>query len=183
MEKLSQIIMCRVNNKDWKGIQLSRGGPYISHVFFADDLILFSEANHAQAHVLKECLEVFCQIFGQRVNLEKSAIYCSANLNHCVAKDIAGIIGSPMVSNLDTYLGVPIIHSKTSKRTYNHFLEKMKLKLATWKGQHLSLAGRSVLVKVVLSSLPVYTMNTVKLPTSICKNVDKIARLSLVGSS
>ncbi|KAL5773508.1 hypothetical protein ACOSP7_013099 [Xanthoceras sorbifolium] len=41
MEKLSHIINCKVVDNSWKAIKVSKGGPEISHLFFADDLILF----------------------------------------------------------------------------------------------------------------------------------------------
>lgn len=52
----------------------------------------------------------------------------------------------------------------------------MKGRLANWKGNLLSLAGRNVLVESVLSSLPVYSMNMVKLPKAIYSEIDKISR-------
>lgn len=45
MENLSQIIECKVIDKDWLGVKVSKNVPKISHVFFADDLILFFEVS------------------------------------------------------------------------------------------------------------------------------------------
>lgn len=136
MEKLCQIITCRVNCKDWKGIRMSRGGPLISNVFFANDLILFLEAMQSQAHIFKECLDVFCAISGQKVSLEKSALHCSANVNHNVTVEIAKIIGFSRGDDLGTYVGVPLIHSRASPK-YKHILEKMKQRLAGRVGTYL----------------------------------------------
>ena len=43
----------------WKPVNISRGGPEISHIFFADDLILFGKATIHQAKTMKECLDIF----------------------------------------------------------------------------------------------------------------------------
>lgn len=107
---------------------------------------------------------------------EKSTLFCSKNVSHNVASDLARIVGSFLVADLGMYLGVPLIHSRFSKNTYQYVLYKMNKRLACWKGQHLSLAGKSVLIKSVLSSLPVYSMNIVKLLKSICNKMDKISR-------
>lgn len=43
----------------WKPIHLSRGGVGISHLFFADDLMLFGEASESQTWRLIECMNRF----------------------------------------------------------------------------------------------------------------------------
>jgi hypothetical protein len=60
MEKLSHLINYAIETKQWKPVRASGSGPFISHLFFADDLILFSEASDYQASVLKGCLDLFC---------------------------------------------------------------------------------------------------------------------------
>ncbi|KAL5733231.1 hypothetical protein ACOSQ2_032923 [Xanthoceras sorbifolium] len=65
MEKLSHLIVDCVNKGSWKPIAVSRGGPLISHLFFADDLILFGHATTQQAESMKLCLDRFCGSSGQ----------------------------------------------------------------------------------------------------------------------
>lgn len=45
MERLCHLIDEAVENGRWKPIRLSRGGPQLSYICFADDLILFAEAS------------------------------------------------------------------------------------------------------------------------------------------
>lgn len=49
IERLSQAISQEVYHDSWKPIQLKRGGPLLSHLFFADDLILFNIADTHQS--------------------------------------------------------------------------------------------------------------------------------------
>ncbi|KAL6129850.1 hypothetical protein ACLB2K_068232 [Fragaria x ananassa] len=49
----------------WKAVKASQSGPKISHLFFADDLILFTEASSLQASLHKTCLDNFCALSGQ----------------------------------------------------------------------------------------------------------------------
>ena len=81
MERLCHQIDLFVAKKEWKPISLSRGGPALSHVCFTDDLILFAEASISQIRVIRKVLERFCGASGQKVSLEKSLIFFSANVH------------------------------------------------------------------------------------------------------
>ncbi|XP_050232919.1 uncharacterized protein LOC126681421 [Mercurialis annua] len=58
------------------------------------------------------------------------------------------------------------------KDTWEHVVERFNSKLALWKGSFLSPAGRLVLLKSVLFSVPVYFMSTILMPISIRKNLE-----------
>ena len=62
---------------------------------------------------------------------------------------------------LGMYLGVPTINGRSSKREYQYLVDKVNGKLAGWKSKTLSLAG---LIQSALSTIPLYTMQTTKLP-------------------
>jgi len=85
MERLCHQIEFSVANKEWKPIRLSRGGPSLSHVCFADDLILFAEASLSQIRVVCKVLERFCEASGQKVSLAKSLIFFSDNVHRDLA--------------------------------------------------------------------------------------------------
>lgn len=44
---LGQLIDGKCADKLWKPVKTSRNVPSFSHLFFADDLVLFAKANHA----------------------------------------------------------------------------------------------------------------------------------------
>lgn len=45
MDKLSHRIEQKVMSKNWKAVKLGRQGAVISHLIFADDLLLFWETS------------------------------------------------------------------------------------------------------------------------------------------
>ena len=51
MERLAHRIEVSVQSKKWRPINLSREGLQLSHLFFADDLVLFAEASMEQVGV------------------------------------------------------------------------------------------------------------------------------------
>ncbi|XP_024190144.1 uncharacterized protein LOC112194121 [Rosa chinensis] len=183
MEKLSHLIQSAIEVGQWKPIKSSQSGPLVSHLFFADDLILFAEASTNQARVLKKCMDLFCSISGQSVNFEKSKIYCSPNVRTNLARAISGICGSPLTKDLGKYLGVPLLHSRVTKLTYSEMIDKVHGRLCGWKSKTLSMAGRLTLINSVTASIPIYTMQTAKIPLSTCDALDKLNRDFLWGDS
>ncbi|KAE8703038.1 hypothetical protein F3Y22_tig00110474pilonHSYRG00005 [Hibiscus syriacus] len=61
-ERLAQSIANAISNRSWKPIKLSRSGPPLSHLFFADNLVLFAEASVSQLAVIKSILAEFCEV-------------------------------------------------------------------------------------------------------------------------
>lgn len=59
MEALNHRITQTAAEGTWKGIKASQNGPCLTHIFFADDLILFGEASSQQAKVMAYTLIAF----------------------------------------------------------------------------------------------------------------------------
>ena len=57
--------------KSWKGVKASRTGTEITHLFFADDVLLFGQGTERQARVMREAVEEFWEASGQKANLHK----------------------------------------------------------------------------------------------------------------
>ncbi|GLT50394.1 hypothetical protein SLA2020_238810 [Shorea laevis] len=182
MEKLAQMIQRRVDSKAWKPLSLSRGGVSISHLFYADDLMLFAQASGAQLDVILECLDQFAKSSGLILNLQKSKLFFSPNVQPAMANALSARCGIPLSSDLGVYLGIPITHGRHSHKNYRYLLERMQQRLAGWKRDHLSLAGRKVLIQSVTSSIPAYTMQSTLLPKSTCDAIDRLNRDFLWGS-
>lgn len=64
IERLNHLIEDMVYKGAWKLVLASGGGPPLSNLFFADDLILFGEASIEQAKVMKYCLDLFYSASG-----------------------------------------------------------------------------------------------------------------------
>nr|KYP61054.1 Retrovirus-related Pol polyprotein LINE-1 [Cajanus cajan] len=183
MERLFQLINMTIDHRLWKPIQLSRNGPMISHLAFADDIVLFAEASLDQVEVIQGCLNVFCDSAGQKVSNEKTRIFFSKNVGHVVRSEISNAFGFQRTENLGNYLGVPTHHSRVSHATYQSIIDKVNNRLSGWKAKNLSFAGRITLTKSVLEALPSYIMQTVSLPKTVCDALEKSSRGFLWGDN
>lgn len=72
-----------------------------------------------------------------------------------------------------------LIHDRINKRTYSYLVDQVASNLTAWKSKSLSLAGRVTLIKAVTSSIPIYAMQTAKLPETIYNSLDKLNRYFL----
>ncbi|CAN1163136.1 Putative ribonuclease H protein At1g65750 [Linum perenne] len=84
--------------------------------------------------------------------------------------------------DLGRYLGVPIIHGRALNAHYKFLLENLDSKLAGWKRETLSLAGRVTLAVSVLNAMPSYAMQTAVLSDAICDKIDQRIRSFVWGA-
>jgi hypothetical protein len=75
-----------------------------------------------------------------------------------------------------TYLGLPISNKKLRKNDLMVWVEKVADRLPNWKARLFSLAGRTAMVRFVLSAIPVYLLIAMNIPKWVIKSIDKIRR-------
>lgn len=158
IEKLGQWIAQKVAEGRLKDVKASRYSPGLNHLFFADDLLLFAEARGDQLVCLKEGLKQFCCCSGQMINYQKSSIFFSSNVAEKEANRPSELLGIPMKKELDRYLGHHIVLKGRDRERHIVLLQKIQSKVAGWKLQCLSRAGRLTLAQSVLGSIPMFNM-------------------------
>lgn len=183
MERLGHMIEKEIQAKKWKGIKMGRNGLVITHLFFADDLILFGEASENQLQLMGETMKKFCDLSGHRINLAKSKAFFSRNVHITKALSLSQQVGIGITTDLGKYLGVPLLHTKITKLMYFPLLQKVQSRLSSWKGKFLTMAGRTVLIKAVLSAIPGYQMQTTLLHKGVLKDLEKYSRQFLWNQS
>ncbi|KAL9681842.1 hypothetical protein QQ045_013631 [Rhodiola kirilowii] len=151
-ELLSAKISSVVARNSLSGIKFGREGPIISHLFFADDSIFFIKATKEEATVFREVLSQYEMVSGQRINMKKLEVVFSCKTPADRRKYIGNLL------RIEQKDGDLQLH-------YGKDLEEGKI---------LSMAGKEVLIKAVVQSIPVYMMSVYYFPQ---KNLDNIAKL------
>ena len=173
---LGNLIEEKCSKGSWCPLKASWGNLSISHLFFADDLILFAKVNNEICEVIPEVLRIFCMELGQKISNEKSRIYFSANVGEDLKERVCDKLGIFENKDFGKYLGFPLKHNGAPRGQYNFVAERVMKKLAGWKTKFLSFAGRAMLVKSIMSAVPNHVMQGANLPRPLCDKLDKINR-------
>ncbi|XVF01987.1 hypothetical protein REPUB_Repub04eG0137300 [Reevesia pubescens] len=125
LEKLSHLINKEVKNGHWKPFMVTRQGPGLSHICFADDMMLFGKATSAQVDIMMKVLNHFCEALGEKVSTSKSRMLVSSNMTHDQAMSLSNKCNIPLTKDFGKYLGAPMIHGRVTRKTYWDIISKM----------------------------------------------------------
>jgi hypothetical protein len=157
-----------------KGLKTNRFGPWVSHLFFADDSLLFGKASLVESREFMKILQLYEESSGQQLNREKTAIFFSSNTLPATRQASQEFWGSNGVQNFDKYLGLPALIGRSKRAIFNGLKERIVRRLQGWKEKFLSKARREILIKAVAQAIPTYTMNCFRLPKSWCDEVNSL---------
>ena len=127
-EVLSRLIEHDLRLKNVAGIRTSISGSTISHVMFADDIVLFSKASKKDAENLVKILEKYCKWSGQAVNRGKSGVFFSKHTRSQVRRSIKGILHVKNLKKDVVYLGAPMFRSRAPVKDFAFLEEKIEAK-------------------------------------------------------
>jgi len=81
------------------------------------------------------------------------------------------------------YLGIPIGGDSKKLSFWKPVIDRIVARLSMWNNKFLSFGGRLILLKFVLSSLPVYFLSFFKAPAGIISSIESIFKRFFWGGS
>uniref|UniRef100_A0A2N9GDB5 Reverse transcriptase domain-containing protein n=1 Tax=Fagus sylvatica TaxID=28930 RepID=A0A2N9GDB5_FAGSY len=175
-EGLHSLIQKEKNAGTLKGVSISRGGPKITHLFFADDSLLFCKATTGDVDRIQSILSQYEKASGQQINRQKTTIFFSKSTPLQAQRSIQDMLEVPAIKQYERYLGLPSFVGRAKYSSFAQIKERVWSKLKGWKGKLISQAGREVLIKSVAQAIPSYAMSCFRLPNRLIQEIEVIIR-------
>lgn len=163
-----------VSRNLFKGVKVAASSPSISHLFFADDSLVFFRAKRQDCLNVRSCLSSYERASGQMINFDKSALSFSPNTTVQMTSDIKSILSMEVVSGHDLYLGLPTFSLRNKNLQFAYLKERICHRIEGWSSKFISVGGKEVLIKSVIQAIPSYAMSCFKLPLSLCHCIEQM---------
>lgn len=162
-------------------ILINKNGFQISHLQYADDTIIFLRNDFSSIQGIKSILRVFQCLTGLKINFHKSTLYGFYESQETLM-EWADFLGCDIGSSQLTYLGTDILTSSSKIKFWDPLIGKFQKRLQSWKSSSTTQAGRLILLKAALDSLPIYWLSLFKLPVHVEKKLEVIRKRFFWGS-
>ncbi|XP_074315430.1 uncharacterized protein LOC141651628 [Silene latifolia] len=133
-EVLSSMLRRKVELGSLHGIRIAPQAPIVSHLFFADDSIIFAKANESQARVVLDVLNQYEAASGQLVSKEKTNVSFSKGTTARRKERVAAVLGVNVVNEHDKYLGLPTVIGHSKQLLSKVIRDKLNNKMQGWRG-------------------------------------------------
>ena len=127
----------------------------VSILQYADDTIFFGEATMENVKAIKAILRAFQLVLGLKINFAKSS-FGAFGMSEQWTLNAANYLNCSLMPFPFTYLGVLIGANPRKCQKWDPIISKCERKLVKWKQRHSSFGGRVTLIKLVLTSIPIY---------------------------
>ncbi|KAJ9557802.1 hypothetical protein OSB04_012416 [Centaurea solstitialis] len=155
-----------------KGVKVGKNNVSISHLQYADDVILFGAWETEYLKNMMKLMECFYSVSGLKINLNKSKLY-GIGVNDEVKK-WAVTLGCGYGKLPLLYLGLPVGTSMHFCSNWLPVIEKSKKKLAGRKAKLFSFGGRWTLTKTILGSLSLYYFSLFRAPVRVVNTLERL---------
>jgi hypothetical protein len=169
---LSNLITYAQQNQRIKGIKIAHGAPEITHLFFADDSLMFCRATKEEITHLNKIITDYQEASGQLVNVNKSEMMFSRHVRNEIRETIHQILPMQRVDHFSKYLGMPTHIGRSKNQVFQFIQDKVWKKLKGWTEKNLSFAGRATLIKAVAQAIPTYIMSSCLIPKGLCDHME-----------
>lgn len=166
------------------GYQESKMYPCLTHLFFADDALMFFRATSESCGVIRQMIDDFCHLSGQMVSFKKFFVMFSENTPssfvHCIRK----LLGVRSRDKVESYMGCPMEVTGRNYSVFPSLVDFVHHRISSWQFSHLSPTGRLLLANNVRVSMVSHLMYLFLIPKKITNPISSaMMRLWWRGAS
>lgn len=147
--------------------------PKLTHLLFADDLLVFSDGSQSSTDGIKAVMNRFREWSGLDTNQAKSEIFYGgySDTQVAVLSNLSGFCRGEFPTR---YLGLPLSPKRISAVTLQPFLERITAKLHSWTVNFLSFAGKVTMIYSVIYGMVNFWSSVFVLPKWFYAKVDSL---------
>lgn len=162
----------------WQGIKIGNLDISVTHSLFVDDTLLLGSYNVKEARKIKHVLDLYTTASSQKINENKSKIYLFKT-NQIISNRIVNILVFSTDHLPSMYLGILFFMGDNKLNYYSPIIDRIKARVVSWKSRWLSLAGKILLINIVLATIPNYYLSVLKAPPLLIQIIHKLIRYFL----
>ncbi|XP_030930869.1 uncharacterized protein LOC115956706 [Quercus lobata] len=141
-ERLHRLIQQAIEKGDIQGVSICRNGPKLTHLFFADDSLLFCRATTQECEKVMDILSSYEKVSGKKLNRDKTALFFSKSTPTETQRQIMETLGVNELKQYEDYLGLPALVGRNKRASFDQLKQRIWKRLQGWEGKLLSQAGR-----------------------------------------
>ena len=146
----------------------------MTHLFFADDSIMFSKASMEECEIFLDILNIYGRASGQCINFDKSFTLFYLNTPRRVEQQICQISNINSIVYFEKYLRLPSMIGRSKNHDFQSLKDSVWKRIQgwkEWKEKVLSKRGKEVLIKAIAQAIPTYSMDCFKIPAALCQEL------------
>lgn len=180
-EGLNVMMKSMVENSLFTGFGVGNRNSYVvSHFQFVDDTLLLGVKSWANVRAFRAVLSLFAVMSGLKVNFHNSLLVI-INIADSWLKEAAYIMNCKVGNVPFMYSGLLIGGDLRKLVSWEPVFDTIKSRLSGWQSRSLSFGGCLVLLKSVLTSLPIYALSFFKAPPGIISPIESIFKNKKLG--
>ena len=112
------MLNCATQRKAIEGVATLANGPRVSHLFFANDSLVFGRITVNEAMEIQQILKVYETSSGQQLNCHKTSLFFSPNTDNEVKERVKTMFGAYVIKPHEAYLGLPSLVGRSKKNSF-----------------------------------------------------------------
>lgn len=106
------------------GFSLCRNGPKLTHLFFANDCLIFCLSTLKECNKIQELLAIYETASGQMINKKKIALFFRRKANEATQEALKVAVSVPVIRHYEKYLGLPSFVGRDRKVCFTQIKER-----------------------------------------------------------